>query len=237
MVYPTVKNIKDQTLNNLYLDLCRLSPRESTDRRSDLEHLSSLNGSFSLYSISRNGATTLLREFARDKKGSILDCQNYYKIRDLNEDLALESSPLILDEATALFFQIQDRGRGSRKVMDYLEELSSIRPVGLRLHPECKPYKDELRARGFEIVDLKKIPYHEFRAIFDQKFKGLDFTIPEMIIESAHTNYDALTKSTLFIAEAFRLLAIDPTRRLTEREVKLRVENKYKEIYSPTNYS
>jgi len=141
----------------------------------------------------------------------------------LEEIVGSEDNPFLLDE-TVVFFE---RLGGYEKAMDYLQIQSEKRQVGLRLHNGSNQNRDDLRKRGFEIVEIGKIPYAEFKAIFDSHFEGTGFSLPERFVQYGHTTYDLLAESVWYVAEAFRLLIENPETELSETKVKESVEKQY----------
>ena len=215
----------------LYLNLPKIKhyptryPKEKTDRTSDLRNLLSMDRSFCLFSIPRNGATTLLVEYTKTKGGIYVDCMGlseYSTHEDLESKIGLENSPLVLDEAVVMFRKLGGYGNA----MDYLQRLSEKRQLGLRSHLECDQHNGDLTQRGFEIVEMGKMPYAEFKLIFDVEFGNVGFSIPERFIQYAHAHYDPLMHSIRFVAEAFKLLVENPDKDVTEKEVNEIIELK-----------
>ena len=215
--------IENPAYERAYGNLVTLLPKGKTDRRSDLNNVLGVDGSFCLFSVPRNGTTTLLREYTRTKEGIYVDCYGLSDdsvIEDLEAKIGLTNSSLVLDEAIVMFRKFGSYGTA----MDYLQGLAEKRQLGLRLTPKCNQHKEDLTQRGFEIVEMGKMSYAEFKLIFDSEFGDVGFSIQERFIQYAHTNYDALAKSVHFVAEAFKLFVENPEREITEDEVKEIVE-------------
>ncbi len=201
-------------------------PLKKTDRKLDLNRLLNLKSSFCIFSKHRNGITTLLKDFAIRVNGIYIDSMSLSRgdeAEQLERIVGSENRPFLLDDAVVLFKRLGEYERA----ITYLQRKSEKMQVGIRLHPESNSLKDDLKRRGFEIVELGKISYEEFKAIIDSQFAGTGFLFPERFVQYAHTNYEELGKSTLYVAEAFRTLIENPSTKVSEREVQKSVESKY----------
>lgn len=217
--------IENPVYGEIYNNLATRYPKEGTDRKSDLNHLLSLQGSFCIFSDYRNGTTTLMIDLARRVDGIFVDSMSFCEgeeIEQLEKLLGNQDNPLLLDETTVFF-----RRLGYENAIEYLQKQSKKRQVGLRLHPENYSLRDDMAERGFQIVEIGKISYLEFKAIFDSRFEGTDFLLPEKFIKYAHNTYDLLAESVWYVAEAFRLMVEHPERKLSEADVKKTVELRY----------
>src|SRR3989338_618358 len=89
-----------ENVERLYRELRRTLPLPHTERQSDLQSLLQVKDSFCLYSLERNGTTTILRDFAAQKGALYLDAMEggLYSPSDL--DARVGDSAFILDETS-----------------------------------------------------------------------------------------------------------------------------------------
>ena len=201
-------------------------PKNKTDRITDLNRLLGINGSFAIFSEYRNGTTALMREVARRKGGIYVDAHGLItgkEVQELEQRIGIGGSLVLLDESTAFFKRLGD---DYETAVNYLQQLSERRPIGLRLHPPSYRYKEDLCARGFEAIEIGKIPYEELKAICDTKFGSIEFPFPEKFIQYAHASYNQLGKSVRYIGEAFRLIVEEKRLGVSETEVRKSMEER-----------
>lgn len=210
----------------VYRRLVSPHAREETSRTSDLDTLMQQQGSFCVYSLPRNGITTLLKKFVLLKNGVYVDGQ-YGEA--LQEVLAAEQEgrePLALDETVCLVDRV-----GEERGLELLERLGKSRQVVLRLHPHNGSYKGDFSARGFPMVEVGKILYAELKKEMDGEFSNTGLAFPEGFIRFAHDSYDRLGRMNWYIATALRMMVEENKIGVSEEEVKSRVEDKQPHLF------
>ena len=148
----------NENAERLYGKLRRTLPLPHTERQSDLQALLEVKDSFCLYSVERNGASTLLRDFAARKGALYLDAMEGGINTPADLDTCVGESPFILDETSTFF-----RRSGYQEALRTLAKYAQTRQVGVRLHVD----KDEaivsdLSGHGFATVHMGKMPYAEW---------------------------------------------------------------------------
>ena len=211
----------------VYNFLLNRYPKTRTNRHSDLTHLLTLESSFCLTSVYRNGTTSLLRDFVEQKNGVYYDAQSgeIDSLPKLEELLENGSTPIIIDEGAALFLEIPEAS-----ALSALYRYSAHRQIGIRLHPEYIHLAEALRERDFEIVEIGKILYAEFKAIMDKQCDAISYAFPEKYIQDAHTHYECLALSLYYLGEAFKLLVQNPGKMPTHQEIDAIMKRDYKHV-------
>ena len=202
----------------LYWKLNSKLPRLTTDRISDLNRLLQMESSSVLYSLARDGTTTLMKEYSRKKEGIYLDCGSLPTkdtLETLDTLLGDAEKPAVLDETASLF-------RRSTAAEEYLQNLAKKRQIVARIHPWDKEYLLKLSQNGFTTINIGKITYQEFSAGIQKQFAEVGFDFPERLIKSAHDAFPILCLSTLYIAQVFRWMLDGKS--FSEEEVKKEVE-------------
>ncbi len=200
-------------------------PKQKTDRISDLTYLLALEASFCLFSPYRNGTTTLLRDFTQQKNGIYFDAQSLgvdslSKLEALLEDGV---NPLVIDEGTVLFSLVPQTS-----ALPVLYTHARRRQIGIRFHPEKYSLTDDFRDHGFEIVEMDKMPYAEFKEMIDRKMSSIHYAFPETYVQYAHAHYDCLALSLYYVGEAFRLLVQNSGKMPTEQELDIVMKRSWK---------
>ncbi len=215
-----IDNVEFQQVYNYF---CSLYPLLKTDRISDLERISAIDSSFCIYSVGRNGITTLLKDFTARQHGLFVDCMGLLSGAEMNtlEHLARSEDKVVaLDETESLFGRL-----GYEKAMDSIQAISRRKRVVLRLHPSAEQYKSDISQRGLQIVELGQIPYPEFKAIVRPQFERISFAFPEELITSAHSAYGALAHSLHYVAYAFEFLVENPGKQPVDEKLRTEIEN------------
>jgi hypothetical protein len=219
-----MKISKIPEMYEVYSKLSWRFPIDNTDRKSDLERLMSIEGSFVIHSVARNGMTSLMNSLAKSNNGHV---KHHYTNKEgivTNIENEIESNVgkglIMLDESGVIY-----RTLGEQSAFDYLSELSTRKRIGLRLHTN-KP-KDALRVQqlgefGFEVIEIGKMPYDEFKGIFDEAFSGIDFYMPERFIRYAHTKFERFHYQLLYVTKAFKELIENPGVNFSELEMEKR---------------
>lgn len=203
-------------------------PLDRSDRQSDLEKMLAVDGSFIIESIRRNGTSSLMLDFAAQREGIYIDCMNVFGHKSISYlDKQIQENPdrkvLLLDEIASLYNLFDD----DNVCFGYLMRLSKERQLILRFHTETRATTERmvrLINNGFGIITIGKIPYDEFKAIFDREFAWIGFKMSERFIQYAHTEFHQLFKQVRYIAEAFRLMVENPGQQFTEQEVEERTK-------------
>ena len=190
----------------LYDLLRRTLPLPKTDRRSDLQDLLRLSRSFILYSVKRNGTTTLLREFAERKGARYVDAQGKINsVTDLEECVGQDS--FVLDKTSTFFRRV-----GYQEALRCLTQLTSNRQIGLRLHAEHdEDLVSSLVQRGFALTTLGKMQYGEWSDIVKRYFSEQEVPeLPPEITQFAYHAFHQLNQQMYYLAEAVRMAEETP---------------------------
>jgi hypothetical protein len=213
---------------NVYRSISTHRPLRISDRKIDLVRMLAVRGSFVLNSLQKNGTTTLMINYAALREGAYIDCSEFSRenyLLQLENEIERDSKHIVLlDEIMSLYHFIND----DDKSLDYLTQLSQRKQLIIRIHREKSSTAQRitrLKDNGFEIVEIGKIPYDEFMAIFQREFAVSGFNVPERFIKYAHSQFSQLDKQVNYVAEAFRLMVGNPSKEFTEREVEERTKH------------
>lgn len=220
--------IPDNVLREVCKSLRTLRPLDRTERTSDLLHIMSLDSSFAIFSLPRQGMTTLLKNYAQRKQGIWIECPLLLsrpgrETGYLEEMIQGITGPILLDEARIL----SDFLGNPNSVLDYLGTISNGRQLGLRYHNGCGDYREPLIQRGYTIVDIGKISYDKFRNIFSSRFGNRDISELDRFIQFGYHSYEELAKSVIYVAEAMSMMLDKKGTELTEIDVKTNIEMNY----------
>ncbi len=209
--------MENSVYSEIYWHFNRRLPKKITDRVWDLNRLLKIQVSFCLFSEPRNWTTTLLEDFCSRVDGKFIDCM---WLKDWSEEnqIILKTGnwkyPVVLDEVSCLFWRIKDY----RRTIDFLVKLSEQRQIWLRIHPANYNCKEDFIKAWFNIIELNKIPFDEFRNSVYSKFEKIDFEFPEKFVIFAYNEYKNMGFCFWYIAEAFNLYLENPW--ISEIEVK-----------------
>jgi len=190
----------------LYNSFSSTYSREESMRIKDLRHLSSLNSSFIIYSDCRNGATTLMNNLAKRTGATYVDASDLIKGKEIEQLKSLlneRNNHLLLDEASYFLRRLEILAQP----LDYFIQTTVTARLGLRLHQSHYSLKEWFLKQNFEIIELGKIPYEDFKNGCKKEFQKVNFFLDSKYIEHAHENYANLAESIWFIGETIRVVA------------------------------
>ncbi len=208
--------------SKIYSAISTNRPLNISDRKSDLASMLAVKGNFVLDSLQKNGTTTLMNNFAALRDGVLIDCMDFLSenpISNLEKEIEQSGKLIVLlDEIASLYNFFRDDAR----CFDYLMQLSQRKQLILRFHTETRATTErmiKLAEKGFEIVGIGKIPYNEFKDIFDREFAGTGLNVPDKFIQYAHSQFCQLNRQVTYVAESFRLMVENPGKEFTEPQV------------------
>lgn len=174
-------------------------------RRRDYERICETEGSFIIYSPSRNGITTLLEQYERENRAFFHTCGIGSFESQKNVIDSSTASTIILDDTSLLFEK-----ELHEEMLDYLEEQSKKRKVGLRFHPTFTQYINHLSERGYEVLKIGQIPLDEFQALIKELLPD-EYPRLEPATEHAVDKYASMFPSMVFVGEVFKEMLINPS--------------------------
>lgn len=179
--------------------------RDISDRKSDLQRLASIESSFILLSMGRNGTSTLFKNLSTVKNGNVIHYSSSFE--NINSKIESQDKPLILIDEALYSYNHYD----SKEVNEFYVDLSRQKQVGLRIHPKTDTKNLKyLRDNGFTIVEIGQTPFTEFETSVLSKCREFDIDVPEKMIEEAYSRFNVLAPLYYFVSEYFKTMMEKP---------------------------
>lgn len=188
-----------------------------TDRIKDLNALNELDSSFILYSITKNGTTTLLKQFSQQNNFEYtsedeIDSRGNDLIPKLNKINAIPNAGLIVDEGSISFEKAFKEELNLTDLLNSYIEASKQKKIGIRVHKELVDIHvlNKLIENGFILYDLGNIEHDDFLNGIKERYREFANSIPSYVIKDALDSYDHLHLSHSYVNTSFALLQFKP---------------------------